>query len=172
VNRPHQEISFEQMLAGLIAFRRQFRGEYWLEVFILGAYTSIPAELAKLAECVGHIQPDRVQLNTVTRPPAEKHAVGVSPERLAEFRSLFQPPAEVIADFRDVHRRPEFAAGREEILAMLRRRPCSVDDIAGGLGMHRNEVVKYLEELNAENLLEQSLVADKLYYQVAKEISL
>jgi len=172
VNRPHQGVSFEQMLAGLIGFRRQFRGEYWLEVFILGAYTSIPAELSKLAECVGRIRPDRVQLNTVTRPPAEKHAVGVSPERLAEFRSVFQPPAEVIADFRDVHREPEFAAGREEILAMLRRRPCSVDDIAGGLGMHRNEVIKYLEELNAESLLEQSLVADRLYYKVAKEMSI
>jgi len=172
VNRPHPEIPFERMLAGLIAFRRQFRGEYWLEVFILGAYTSIPAELAKLAECVRRIKPDRVQLNTVTRPPTEKYAAGVPPERLAGLSSIFQPPAEVIADFRDVHREPEFAAGREEILAMLRRRPCSVDDIAGGLGMHRNEVVKYLEELNAENLLEQSLVADKLYYQVAKEISL
>jgi len=172
VNRPHQEISFEQMLAGLIAFRRQFRGEYWLEVFILGAYTSIPAELSKLAECVGRIKPDRVQLNTVTRPPAEKHAVGVSPERLAEFRSAFQPTGEVIADFRDVHREPEFAAGREEILAMLRRRPCSVEDIAGGLGMHRNEVIKYIEELSAENLLDQSVVADRLYYKVAKEMSI
>jgi len=170
VNRPHEGISFEQMLAGLIGFRRQFRGQYWLEVFILGAHTSIPAELSKLANCVSRINPDRVQLNTVTRPPAEKHAVGVSPERLAEFNSIFQPPAEVIADFRDVHREPEFAAGREEILAMLRRRPCSVDDIAGGLGMHRNEVIKYIEELNAENLLDQSLIADRLYYKVAKEM--
>jgi len=172
VNRPHPGISFEQMLAGLIDFRQQFRGQYWLEMFILGGYTAIPAELSKLANCVSRIKPDRVQLNTVTRPPAEKHAVGVSPERLAELSSIFQPTAEVIADFRDVHRQPEFAAGREEIMAMLRRRPCSVEDIAGGLGMHRNEVVKYLEELNTENLLDQSLVADRLYYKVAKEISL
>jgi wyosine [tRNA(Phe)-imidazoG37] synthetase (radical SAM superfamily) len=172
VNRPHEGISFEQMLAGLIGFRRQFRGQYWLEVFVLGAYTAIPAELSKLAKCVRRINPDRVQLNTVTRPPAEKHAVGVSPERLAEFSSIFQPPAEVIADFRDVHREPQFAAGREEILAMLRRRPCSVEDIAGGLGMHRNEVIKYIEELSAENLLDQSLIADRLYYKVAKEMSI
>jgi wyosine [tRNA(Phe)-imidazoG37] synthetase (radical SAM superfamily) len=172
VNRPHEGISFEQMLAGLIAFRRQFRGQYWLEVFVLGAYTAIPAELSKLAKCVRRINPDRVQLNTVTRPPAEKHAVGVSPARLAEFSSIFQPPAEVIADFRDVHREPQFAAGREEILAMLRRRPCSVEDIAGGLGMHRNEVIKYIEELSAENLLDQSLIADRLYYKVAKEMSI
>jgi len=64
----------------------------------------------------------------------------------------------------------ELAAGREEILAMLRRRPCSVEDVADGLGMHRNEVIKYIEELSAENLLDQSLIADRLYYKVAKEM--
>ncbi len=171
VNRPHSGIAFEEMLAGLIRFRRQFHGQYWLEVFILGGYTAVPAEVSNLANCVRRIKPDRVQLNTVTRPPAEKHAIGVSPERLAELSLLCEPPAEVIADFRDVHRQPEFAAGREEILAMLRRRPCSVEDISGGLGMHRNEVIKYAEELTTEKMLDQSLVGDTLYYQVAKEVS-
>ncbi len=171
VNRPHEEISFEQMLNGLIDFRGEFRGEYWLEVFVVGAYTAIPGELAKLAECADHIKPDRIQLNTVTRPPAEKYAVGVSSERLAELTSIFHLPAEVIADFRGVHRQAEFVAGREEILEMLRRRPCSIDDVADGLDMHRNEVIKYIEELNVENLLEESLTAEKLYYKVANEPS-
>jgi len=35
--------------------------------------------------------------------------------------------------------------------------------------MHRNEVVKYIEELNAEDLLEESLTAERLYYKVANE---
>jgi wyosine [tRNA(Phe)-imidazoG37] synthetase (radical SAM superfamily) len=172
VNRPHEEITFEQMLNGLIDFRRDFRGEYWLEIFVVGAYTAVPGELTKVAKCVDRIRPDRVQLNTVTRPPAEKYAVGVSSERLAELASIFHPRAEIIADFRGVHRQAEFVAGREEILQMLRRRPCSVDDIANGLGMHRNEVIKYVEELNAENLLEESHTAEKLYYKVTKEASI
>jgi wyosine [tRNA(Phe)-imidazoG37] synthetase (radical SAM superfamily) len=169
VNRPHEEISFEQMLSGLTDLGREFRGAYWLEVFVVGAYTAIPGELAKVARCVDRIRPDRVQLNTVTRPPAEKYAVGVSSERLAELASVFHPRAEIIADYRGVHQRAEFAAGREDILHLLRRRPCSIDDIADGLGMHRNEVIKYVEELNAENLLEQSVAKDKLHYQLAKE---
>jgi len=171
VNRPHEEISFEQMFSGLIDFRRGFRGEYWLEVFVIGAYTAVPGELAKVAKCVDRIRPDRVQLNTVTRPPAEEYAVGVSSERLEELASIFRPRAEIIADFRGVHRQAEFLVGREEILQMLRRRPCSVDDIADGLGMHRNEAIKHIEELNAENLLDESLSAEKLYYKVAKETS-
>jgi wyosine [tRNA(Phe)-imidazoG37] synthetase (radical SAM superfamily) len=172
VNRPREEISFAQMLDGLTEFRRGFRGEYWLEVFVVGAYTAIRGELAKVARCVDRIRPDRVQLNTVTRPPAEDYAVGLSSERLGGLASVFRPRAEIIADFRGVHREAEFVAGREEILQMLLRRPCSVDDIAHGLGMHRNEVVKYIEQLNAENLLEESRTADKLYYKVATETSI
>jgi wyosine [tRNA(Phe)-imidazoG37] synthetase (radical SAM superfamily) len=171
VNRPHEQISIDQMLSGLIDFRRRFRVKNWLEVYVVGAYTAIPGELAKLAKCVDYIKPDRVQLNTVTRPPAETHAVGVSPQRLAELGSIFRSPAEVIADFRRLDRRPEFIAGREDILNMLRRRPCSIDDIADGLNMHRNEAIKHLEELNAESLLAESLIAEKRYYRVADEPS-
>ena len=168
VNRPHKDVSFERMLAGLADFRREFRGDYWLEVFVLGAYTAIKAESAKLAECAKLIGPDRVQLNTVTRPPAESFAIGISRERLTELAKMFNPPAEVIADFQDVHGQAGFAASREDVLNLLRRRPCSMDDIASGLGMHRNEVVKYVEHLNAEGLLLQTQTAGRLHYRAAQ----
>ena len=153
VNRPHRDIPFDRMLGGLIAFRNEFCGEYWLEVFLLTGHTAIDAEASKLARCVERIQPDRVQLNTVARPPAEAYAAAVPHQRMAELASMFGPPAEVIADFRGVHGRAEFAAGREEILGMLKRRPCSLDDIANGLGMHRNAVAKYVADLSANGLL-------------------
>lgn len=167
VNRPHKEISFERMLDGLIQFRREFRGFYWLEVFVLGESTASPAEFSKIVECVKRIDPDRVQLNTVTRPPAEQYAAGVSPSRLTELASKFDPPAEVIAEYGAHDQQTDFAASRNEILDLLRRRPCSIGDIAGGLGMHRNEVIKYVEELNAEGLLEESPVGEVTYFKAA-----
>lgn len=169
VNRPHEAISFEEMLGGLMDFRREFRGKYWLEVFVLAGQTALPEEFAKIAQHVSSIQPDRIQLNTVSRPPAEERAVGASHQCLADLAASLPLPAEVIADFRGIHRQTEFAAGREEVLQLLRRRPCSIADIADGLNMHRNEAIKYVEELRAENLLEQSHVGEKLHYQVAKQ---
>jgi len=165
VNRPHEDVFFERMLDGLIEFRRLFRGQYWLEVFLLAGHNAIIAEVQKIADCVSLIKPDRVQLNTATRPTAEDYAVMVERRRLDELAAMFDPTAEVIADFQGVHRQREFAAGRESIMELLRRRPCSIDDIADGLGMHRNEVVKYVEELSAEKAIEHSSVADKLYYK-------
>lgn len=168
VNRPHRRISFEKMLDGLVAFRREYPGKYWLEVMVVGGYNATRGEICKLAECVKRIRPDRVQLNTVTRPPAEEHAAPVSPEQLHEFCSLFPPPAEVIADFRGIHQEPEFVGGRKEVLDMLQRRPCSVEDIACGLGMHQNEVVKYVEELSTQGAVDVSTSGRKRYYKAVR----
>jgi wyosine [tRNA(Phe)-imidazoG37] synthetase (radical SAM superfamily) len=166
INRPHEAIVFEQMLNGLIDFRQEFQGQYWLEIVLLAGHNAIEAEIVKLATCVKRIAPDRVQLNTATRPPAEDYAVMVSPSRLEELAGLFDPVAEVIADYRGVHGQSEFLAGRDEVRALLRRRPCSVEGIAEGLGMHRNEVVKYLKEMLDRQELDSRLVNGTLHYSV------
>ncbi|MBN1942760.1 MAG: radical SAM protein [Phycisphaerae bacterium] len=164
VNRPHESLSFETMLQGLIDFRKEFPGRYWLEVFLLAGYTAIDSEVEKIVECVRRIRPDRVQLNTATRPTTEDYAVMVNHERMMELAKRFDPPAEVIADYRGVHAGSEFQAGRQSVLEMVQRRPCSLDDIAAGLGMHRNEAIKYVEELDAEGLLEKQYSGKTLFY--------
>lgn len=165
VNRPHESVSFERMLEGLIAFRKEFSGEYWLEVFLLAGYSAVDDEVRRIVECVRRIGPDRVQLNTATRPTAEDFAVMVPHERMVELAKRFDPPAEVIADYRGVHAQSEFQAGREGVLEMIRRRPCSLDDVAEGLNLHRNEVIKYVEELDAEGLLEKQYSGETLFYR-------
>ncbi len=165
VNRPHESISFDRMLEGLIDFRNEYHGEYWLEVFLLAGHTVVNSEISKIAECVRRIKPDRVQLNTATRPTAEDYAVTVDARRMADLAARFEPPAEVIADYRGVHAQSEFEAGRESVLEMIQRRPCSLEDIADGLGMHRNQAIKYIEELNAEGLLEKRSSGGKLFYK-------
>lgn len=164
VNRPCEGLSFEKMLEGLITFGAQFKGQVWLEIVLLAGYTDSEEAVMKLVECVDHIKPDRVQLNTVTRPPAEDFAAAVPRERMEAFASLFTPRAEVVADFREIHERTEFARSRDEVMDTLRRRPCSVADLAHGLGMHRNEVLKYIEELLAEDLVTESVVEGTTYY--------
>ena len=165
INRPHEAISFDLLMEGLGAAREACRGQYWLEVFLLAGYTTIEAEVRKLARCVELIKPDRVQLNTVTRPPAEDFAEGISPRRLVELSHLFDPPAEVVADYHQVHEQTQFAVSRDEIIGLLRRRPCSIDGIAQGLSMHPNEVVKYVEALQADNLVETTWTAGKRHYR-------
>jgi wyosine [tRNA(Phe)-imidazoG37] synthetase (radical SAM superfamily) len=170
VNRPHESLSFDQMLEGLIDFREEYYGEYWLEVFLLAGHTAIESEVSRITECVRRIKPDRVQLNTATRPTAEDYAVMVNRTRMADIAGRFEPPAEVIADYRGVHAQSDFKAGREGVREMIQRRPCSLNDIAEGLNMHRNEAIKYIEELNAEGVLTKRTSGGKLFYSATHDI--
>jgi len=164
INRPHPSISFETMLQGLIDFRREYKGAYWLEVFLLAGHNIIQSDLQRIVDCVKRIKPDRVQLNTATRPTAEEYAYRVDQSRLEKICHLFDPLAEVIADYHGVHEQNDFKSGNESILEMILRRPCSIGDISDGLSMHRNEVIKYVENLVAQGQAESSIVNGQIYY--------
>jgi len=164
VNRPHPGITFEKMTEGLALFREEYHGDYWLEVFILDGLTANISEVRRIASCAAAIGTERVQLNTVTRPPAEDYALGVDRRRLEDLATLFQPPAEVIADFHGVHAQPDFTATREAVLQMIRRRPCTLEDIGDGLGLHRHETLKYVEALVNSGRIKAVANHGRVYY--------
>ena len=148
VNRPHPDLDWEIMLDGLIGFGRQFAGEVWLEVMLLEGLTGEEMAASAIALLAERIRPDRIQLNTAVRPAAEAGVEAVPRARLEALARRFDPPAEVVAEFRQPADR-EGAATTEDVLALLRRRPCSAKDVADGLGVAPNEAVKLLDELTA-----------------------
>lgn len=152
-------LTFSQM-------NQEYRGRYWLEVFVLGGVTGFLAEAEAIGRVVQRIGPDKVQLNTVTRPPAEDFAYSVPADELARLAPRIAANAEVIADYRHVHEQPACAARGEDVLELLRRRPCTVEDIASGLGMHRNEVVKYVEQFLAQKRIDSRSRDYRTYYLV------
>jgi wyosine [tRNA(Phe)-imidazoG37] synthetase (radical SAM superfamily) len=78
VNRPHPSLSFERMVAGIAAFTREFPGQVWMEVLLVGGINGMETEVKKIAEHVRTNRPARVQLNSVNRPPAEEYAACLS----------------------------------------------------------------------------------------------
>src|SRR4030042_7030693 len=64
INRPCSRITFDKMLQGLIDFRKEFKGKYWLEVFLVAGLNDSDEQIDKIAACIEKIQPDKVQLNT------------------------------------------------------------------------------------------------------------
>jgi wyosine [tRNA(Phe)-imidazoG37] synthetase (radical SAM superfamily) len=169
INRPHADISFERMVEGLAAFRGGYSGHLWLEVFLLAGLTDTEAEAAKMAALARYIRPDRVQLNTVARPPAYAEALAVPRARMIELARLFGDGAEVIADFRGDHRVAAIRPGFEAILEMLERRPCTADDIAASLRLLPGEVEHHLARLLTEGSITTAESAGKLYYLPSRE---
>jgi len=167
VNRPHRDISFDRMTEGLIAFAEGYRGAIWLEVFVLAGITDRPDDIGRIATVAKRVDPARVQLNTVSRPPAEDDALGVPAETLDRLRRLFSGCSEVIAEGRQV-KPTDSAAGNgaeDEILALLTRRPCTVEGVAAGLGLQPNEVVKHLDGLCSKGAVRPERRGNGVFYE-------
>jgi wyosine [tRNA(Phe)-imidazoG37] synthetase (radical SAM superfamily) len=163
VNRPHSRLRFEELVRGQRNFRKQFSGELWMEVFIVAGMNSTPDDVGRIAALADEIEPDRIQLNTVVRPPSEEFAEALPAERLASLCHLFRPTAEVIAEF-NTKKDISLQANKETVLAMLRRRPCTADQIADGFGMHLNEVSKYLGNLMRTGQIHAERKNMRIYY--------
>ena len=148
VNRPAPGLSLDQVIAGLQATKNQAIGEMWLEVMLVAGYNDSIEQLEALRTAIDAIEPNRVQINTVVRPPAEAAAEPLSAEALQQAQQMLGPRAEVIAPLDAAQlMMAERQRTEAEVLELLRRRPCTLDDIAAGLGMHRNEVLKYIDGL-------------------------
>lgn len=146
VNRPHPALRFDQLVEGEKAFRSVYTGKLFLEVFLIKGLNARHEDVRKIAALAKEIAPDRVQLNTAVRPPAEDYALPLPREEMESLSELFVPKAEIIAEFRAGHG-SHFGANQDAIFAMLKRRPCTPEQIAEVFGMHLNEVSKYLGKL-------------------------
>jgi len=168
VNRPHAGLSFEQMADGLAAFTRRFPGEVWLEVLLLAGVTGISTETAKIAAITNGLGVARIQLNTATRPPAEDFALALSAEQLHEMSGLFHGKVDVIGE--NVPAITEAAAlgqaSDADILALLNRRPCTVEGIASGLALHPNDVLKRVLLLRQQRVVKAVRKDNALFYEV------
>jgi len=165
INRPCGNISIENVISGLCEFRNQFQGRIWLEVFIVDGINTAPRQIANLRAAIERIRPDKVQLNTAVRPTADFNIAKVTRDRLEQIASNFGDRAEVVADFTAVHIDKHMTRSSEDILEMLRRRPCSLDDICHGLAMPPNEVIKLIEILRDRGLVEVVETAGVLFFR-------
>ncbi len=166
VNRPHENISFDRLVDGLVDFTRRFPGQVWLEILLLEGVTSMPSHVKKIADLVARIAPARVQLNTVCRPPAEEFAFPVSQDILLSLREFFPCPVDVISEeSQEPSEISAFSESREEdVLALLRRRPCTSEDVAEGLGIHIAEALKRLNALTAIGTVRSTISGGRNFY--------
>jgi len=173
INRPHKDIRFGDMTRGLCALRDEYRGQIWLEVFLVAGVNDTDRELADLKKWANRIGPDRIQLNTAVRPTAEDAVRPLPLERMVEIASFFGPTCEVVADYARTHEKAEFRGQRRDVLEMLKRRPCTIEDVAAGLSLHRNEAVKYVQELSDRREIQKREKNGKfLYFAVDSETNL
>jgi wyosine [tRNA(Phe)-imidazoG37] synthetase (radical SAM superfamily) len=166
VNKPDSSLSLRRVVDGLIAFRARYRGRIRLEVMLLEDINSGPEELERIREFLPRIEPDRIDLNTVVRPPAEGLARPLTLSQMEEIKVYFGKRTSVITQPTSVHGERRSQKLREAIFQTLGRRPCTVEEISQALGHHRHEVAKLVGSLLEEGLISRKSHGQKDYFFV------
>jgi wyosine [tRNA(Phe)-imidazoG37] synthetase (radical SAM superfamily) len=170
INRPHSGIAFDAMVDGLIEFTARFPGKVWLEVFLLDGLTGVPSIVEKISFLARQIAPARVQLGTVYRPPAETTARPLAPEQMRALSALFPPGVEILSTERED--RPAAPASSvvsdADILAVLQRHPCTLQDAADALDIHVTEALKRLDGLVSDGKAKTVAQNNQFFYLITE----
>jgi len=168
-NRPHPSLRISDIITGLKKFRQEFKGKIWIEVLLVKDINDSPAHLQKLKTVLTEIYPDKVQLNTVVRPPAEKFASSLTKTELETIKDFLGGECEIIATFDKTAQDLVQKSEEENILSMVQRRPMPLVDMASSLGLHRNEVMKHLQILLEKGDIRLIRHKGSVYYEPAKK---
>ncbi|MGD9319737.1 MAG: radical SAM protein [Desulfobacteraceae bacterium] len=166
IHRPHPELRLKSIIEGLKRLRQRYNGQVFLEVFLLAQINDSEKELEGLKEVIDVISPDKIQLNTVARPPADQSAISLDMERLKEIREFFGEKAEIIAEAPLSRRWGQHDTVVESILEMAKRRPLRALDIATLFNMPLEEVEGVIKGLEIKGTLRQQEHLGEVYYML------
>jgi wyosine [tRNA(Phe)-imidazoG37] synthetase (radical SAM superfamily) len=163
INRPHNSLNIESIINGLKGFRKIFSGQIWLEIMLIKGYNDDSKELLQIKKALSEIQPDKIHLNTVIRPPSEKYASSLNPDEMRAARDLLGESCEIIAEFHG----KGYVGNRDlksAIIEMTKRRPVTITDIANVFGISEANAEKLVEMLKAKSKLKEIQHKEKKYY--------
>lgn len=165
INKPHPGVLFQDVVSGLMSFAKNFKGELIIEAFIIGGINAQVKEVKKIAKIAGQVSA-RVHLNTVARPPAYESAAAVDEKQLQTLAQIFDPPAQIIGEFKSDDQSTQSSAQMNDVLEIIKRRPCTINDITAGLGIPRTEAMKYIKTLSSQKKITTSRQNNQTYYSI------
>jgi wyosine [tRNA(Phe)-imidazoG37] synthetase (radical SAM superfamily) len=168
IDRPSRKINIQDYINGLVGFRKEFKGKIWLEVFVIPGINDDIENLDALKQAILKIKPDSVQLNTLDRPGTKEDIIPASKSMLQGIIDYWKlEKVEIIASPQN---RKAIKAYRDDlentILEIISRRPCTLHDLEQILGIHINEINKYLGVLDEEHKIEISFQSRGTFYQL------
>jgi wyosine [tRNA(Phe)-imidazoG37] synthetase (radical SAM superfamily) len=129
INRPHPQITFERLLDGLIAFRKEYRGKLWVEVMLVRGLNDSEIELHQLAKALKKIMPDEIHLLQPDRPPVEAWVQPTDAEGLFRAQAILGRKAKLVQSASgsfDLHADEDLL---EAIVAIITRHPMREEEL-------------------------------------------
>jgi len=155
ISRPHPSLEPERIIEGIRAFRAEYKGRLHIEIVLVSGVNDSPEELSALARAIEPIKPDKVELNTVVRPPACTGTLGLTKAQMARAASFFNSfDTEIVGIFKAETQNSGEEAIAARIVETVERRPCTIAELAASLGVPEKSV-----ELESARLRDQGRLA-------------
>lgn len=142
LDRFHKGIDIEKIIDGMADFSKKTKNNFVLEILFVKGINDKDEEIELLYQAVKKINPKRVDIGTIDRPPAYK----ISPvpfETLEKIANYFK---EVNVNIAFKNRpKQELDFSREEILSLLKRRPLTLEDISNTFNENSRKLLEKLE---------------------------
>ena len=158
--RPVAGLTPEKHIQGLLDFRKEFKGKMILEIFIVPGINDTDDELAKIKSVSMMINPDEIQLNSLDRPGTEREIKTLDKKRLYEIIEFLKPlPVMKIEEASGkVKNDYEHSELINTIIATIKRRPSTIDDLHRTLGIKPDDLIPIIKiMLNSGTIKEETL---------------
>lgn len=168
VNRPHPQLRLKNMVEGMKLFRREYRGQLWLEILLVKGVNDTDVEISALKRIVDEINPDKIQLNTVVRPPAMADAHPVSRPVLETICSLLGSNCEIIGCAEKNELPLSTHIEMDRVLSLLRHRAMTITELSSSLGAPPGIIKRMLDELEDQDLIHSFEFDGRHFFEASK----
>jgi wyosine [tRNA(Phe)-imidazoG37] synthetase (radical SAM superfamily) len=165
VDRPNPKLRIDNIIEGIKTFRKEYHGRMWIEILFVSGMNDQDDEVYKLKQVIDEIRPEKIHLNTVVRPPAYSIAKPTSEVRLKEIQKILGGRSEVIGIFKDTHTALLHTSDSQIILALLKRRAMTVDQMIISLEMKEEEIQTSLDQLLQGKMIKTYIYNEEKYFQ-------
>jgi len=142
VNRPWSALTFERQIDGLAAFRKEYSGQLWVEVMLVGGLNDSEGDLKEIAIALEKIHPDQIHINIPTRPPAELWVKPPDETGLEMAFHILGENTQIVANREGLIGSDKIADLSEIIIAVITRHPMREDELIKGLPDWSPEQIK------------------------------
>ena len=164
IHRPHPDLTLSNIIDGIKELRMNHKGLLWLEVVLLAGMNDSEKEIRGLKKVIDEISPDKIQLNTVVRPPSDSSALSLDRQGMENIKKLLGNKAEIVAGSPSKQEGAEYDSDEAAILEMAKRRPLRAEDVANVCDIPLEEAESLIKGFVVKGILRQQEHEGEVYY--------
>ena len=172
INRPAAEIHCKELILALKDFKLKSKAIFCLEILFIAGINDSDESLKALYDAVRIIQPDKLQINSLDRPGTEADISALTQDKLLKIAEDFQSqgvaveiPSRMNRESKNVEHCELFDVA-DKILALILRRPSTLEDISDALMCNKEIILEQLQILESERKIFSEIKNKIKFYKI------